>query len=325
MIAERYERFARSEAAGRSPLYEKLALHIANSPPCLSFLARLPEEKQQPNLLFAALRMAAGLPTSADMLEAMLDQHQEAIAAIMLSRTTQTNEPGRCAALMPALCQLEGPIALIEVGASAGLCLLPDCYGYIWEHNWGAHHLAATEVFRQSAPVFPCKASQNTPRPMRHPDIVWRAGLDLNPLDLSNEENVNWLQALVWPEHEGRLERLKQALIVARQQKPPVFEGNLLKDLPALIEEAPKSARLVVFHTAVLSYVGEQSERDAFARQMMASNAVWLCNESPRVFPQFSAGLVSNGAGRFLLTRNGEALAWTGPHGQSVDWIGSLS
>jgi hypothetical protein len=44
----------------------------------------------------------------------------------MLSRSTQTNEPARCATLLPVLAQLPQPLALNEVGASAGLCLLPD-------------------------------------------------------------------------------------------------------------------------------------------------------------------------------------------------------
>ena len=55
----------------------------------------------------------------------------------MLSRATQTNEAGRCATLLPSLAAISAaedkPLALIEVGASAGLALFPDRYGYEYD------------------------------------------------------------------------------------------------------------------------------------------------------------------------------------------------
>ena len=44
----------------------------------------------------------------------------------MRARRTQTNEPARCAVLLPALAQLPEPLALVDVGASAGLTMLFD-------------------------------------------------------------------------------------------------------------------------------------------------------------------------------------------------------
>ena len=53
--------------------------------------------------------------------------------ATVLARATQTNEAGRCAVLLPFLAELPQPLALLEVGASAGLCLLPDRYSYRYD------------------------------------------------------------------------------------------------------------------------------------------------------------------------------------------------
>lgn len=179
-IAGRYARFARVEARGRSPLYESLAEHVAASPDIQSFLMNLPRARQQPNLLFAATRFVAGTPTSVGDFERSLHENADAIAEVMLTRTTQTNEPRRCAALLPALAQIDGPLALIEVGASAGLCPLPDYYGY----DWGRRRLKPPDRAGAIAPVFSCEASDATPLPLRHPQIIWRAGIDLNPLDV---------------------------------------------------------------------------------------------------------------------------------------------
>ncbi|WP_244562496.1 DUF2332 family protein [Ensifer aridi] len=86
-IAERYLRFARHEAAQRSPLYESLARHVAVSPDALAFLDRLPRAWQQPNLLFAAVRHVAGTPATIADFDAALLNNAHAIAEIMLRCT----------------------------------------------------------------------------------------------------------------------------------------------------------------------------------------------------------------------------------------------
>ena len=125
-----YRRFAEREARGRSPLYEVLARGVADDPAVLRFLKTLPDAKQQPNLLFAAVRFLSGTPAGWEEFRAAVLDNADAVRAIMLERSTQTNEPGRCAVLLPVMALLPQPLALIEVGASAGLCLLPDRYGY---------------------------------------------------------------------------------------------------------------------------------------------------------------------------------------------------
>jgi len=79
----------------------------------------------------------------------------------------------------------------------------------------------------------------------------------------------------------------------------------------------------VVFHSAVLAYVRSQTARDAFARTVMASGATWISNEAASVFPAIAAAAPRTiPQDRFLLAINGKPLAWTGPHGQSIDWFG---
>jgi hypothetical protein len=317
-IARRYRRFATTEAHGLSPVYEALALAVAGSPAMLEFLATLPSERQQPNLLLAAIRKVAGVPPDGNDLAAVVRTHADRIREVMLSRTTQTNEPARCAVLLPVLARLRQPLALIEVGASAGLCLLPDRYGY----DYGRHRIEGPSSAPLPRPVFPCVANEATPLPTMLPLVSWRCGLDLNPLDVASATEMAWLETLVWPGQEHRAQRLRDAIKVAQADPPNVVKGDLKSDLPSVVQRAPKDAQLVVFHTAVLGYVASRSDREAFARMVRQTGALWISNEAPSVFPEFlQSALPPPGPGHFLLAIDGKPVAWTGPHGQSIDWF----
>ncbi|HEU4451679.1 MAG TPA: DUF2332 domain-containing protein [Longimicrobium sp.] len=318
-IRARYRHFAEHEARGISPLYEELALAVAEaeSEDVPRFIASLPGPKRQPNLVFAAVRHLYGTPRDALHFAELVEAHPEPIRGLILARSTQTNEPGRCATLLPALALLPQPLALLEVGASAGLCLLPDRYAY----DYGRARIEPTTRGAHPPPVFPCRPDAATPIPGAVPRVVWRAGIDLNPLDPSDPEEAAWLKTLVWPGQEARAERLRAALRVARDQPPPIVQGDLLHELPALAATAPADATLVIFHSAVLAYVGKE-DGDRFARLVADLDAVWISNESPSVLPEIAAKLDREPpADRFLLAIDGEPVALTGPHGQSIDWL----
>lgn len=315
-IAKRYRRFATGEAHGASPAYERLALAVARSPDLLAFLGSMPPDRRQPNLFLAALRHIGGVPRDASAMEAIVRGEAARLKDIMLSRTTQTNEPARCAVLLPSLGALRQPLALIEVGASAGLCLLPDHYGY----DYGRHRLVPPGP--TSLPILPCRASPATPLPLALPKVAWRCGLDLNPLDINARDQMAWLEALVWPGCEARAGNLAAAIQIARAQPPPVVRGDLRRDLPALIARVPKGLRLVVYHSAVLGYLQSASERDAFARSVRQIEAVWISNEASSVFPELAkAAPPPETPDQFLLAVDGKPVAWTGPHGQSITWF----
>jgi hypothetical protein len=131
-----------------------------------------------------------------------------------------------------------------------------------------------------------------------------------------------WLETLVWPGQAHRAQNLRAAIEIARAETPEVRRGDLRADLPAIAELAPKDMRLVVYHTAVLGYVASRSDREAFARAVRRTGALWISNEVPSVFPELArAAPLPPSPGHFLLAVDGKPVAWTGPHGQSIDWF----
>jgi hypothetical protein len=321
-LSARYARFAETEAHGRSPSYEAFARGVAGDRDVLDFLIPLPAEKRQPNLLLAAMRHLFGTSPNWDHFRWTLLANPDPVRSVMLTRSTQTNEPARCATLLPVLALLPQPLALIEIGASAGLCLLPDFYSYEYGHRLIHPSNAETEP-----PVFPCRISVTTPVPTAMPQIVWRAGLDLNPLDAADPAATAWLETLVWPEQTDHLARLRAALNIAAAQRPRVVKGDLRGDrLVQLCREAPSGATLAVFHTAVLAYVADQADRQAFVDRVMPLCQYWISNETPDIFLEIASRAGSSGMpGRFLLSVNGAPVAWTDPHGTSLEWIASQS
>ena len=309
--AANYRVFA-EEARGRSAAYEALATLVTGDDTILRFLGTLPPAKRQPNLLFAAARYLLGTPPDIAALRALVGQDRAGLARVMLARRTQTNEPARCATLLPALAQLPPPLALIEVGASAGLTLLFDRYSY----DYGGHLIPGSDP---DAPTLRCVPRGPVPLPERLPVIAWRAGLDLNPLDVTDDDDVHWLSCLVWPGEGDREERLAAAVAAARRDPPAIYRGDLLTDLPALAAQAPAGATLVIFHSAVLAYVAPEGRR-RFSGTVRSLPTVWLSSEAPGVVPGVSVPACQGGP--LVLIRDGRTpLACADGHGAWVHWL----
>ncbi|MET8254377.1 DUF2332 domain-containing protein [Micromonospora sp. NPDC005197] len=307
--AEAYVEFARREAHGVSPTYERLSDAVAHDDDLLALLDALPPAKRQPNLLFGVVRWLGGPVDDPGAFHDYTLTHWPAIEAQMRARATQTNEAGRCAVLLPVLAALPQPLALLEVGASAGLCLYPDRYAY----RYGEHRIGSGE------PVLECAASGFVP-PERVPQVVWRAGLDLNPLDVTDADAVSWLDALIWPEHAHRRARLRAAAAVAAADPPLLIRGDLVDDLPALAARAPAGATLVIFHTSVL-YQVPVARREAFVRLVRELPGHWIANEAPEVLPYDGLPDSPDAALHNVLALDGKPLAWARGHGQALTWF----
>lgn len=150
--------------------------------------------------------------------------------------------------------------------------------------------------------------------------MVWRAGLDLHPLDVTDPADLAWLDALIWPEHTHRRARLKAAAAIAAADPPLLMRGDLLDDLPALAAQAPAGATLVVFHTSVL-YQVPPPRRAAFAELVDTLPGHWIANEAPHMLPHHRLPKPPGRALHNVLALDGAPLAWTRSHGQEIIWF----
>jgi len=320
-VAERYARFARDEAPGRSPLYADWAGGVAADPGLAAILARIPAAHRQPPLVFAVTRMLGAPEEASPVWAAWLREHADEVVAEASVRRLQTNEPQRCAVLLPALATVPGPIALLEVGASAGLCLYPDRYSYRYRAGDGLHALDPPDG--ASRVVLDCDVTGDPP--LRMPQVVWRAGIDLHPLDAADADDRRFLTSLVWPGESGRAERTGAALDIVAAEPPLLMAGDASDPavLHAAAARAPEGATLVVTTPGVLPHIpraGRERLLDAVAALGSRRRAVWITIDPPALHQRWRPPVDPGTWGGFVLGRDGQPLAAVDPLGAFAHW-----
>jgi hypothetical protein len=268
-LAQTFQRFAREEVRDASPLYEKLSLSIAEDPEILALAAHARNGERIPNLFFAAVqflllngikhpvsvfyRMASGAAASKEdpypKFRSFCLEYDEEIRGLIAVGLVQTNEVSRCAFLAPAFVfisrQGQGqPLYLVEIGASAGLNLLWDRYGYRFgEICTGGNLNSPVQI------TCALRGNGQPPIPEKFPAIATRVGLDRIPIEMGDPDAVLWLRAFIWPEQVKRAELLKRAIQIARQNPVKLIAGDAAETLPAILAEAPEDNTLCIFRT----------------------------------------------------------------------------
>ncbi|MCE9621994.1 MAG: DUF2332 domain-containing protein [Actinomycetia bacterium] len=325
-----------------SPLYGRLALSIADDPELMTLLHAAPEQQQIPVLLFAAMHdlllrgdgaeLAAFYPNLSSsvpdgdpfpVFRRVALANLSALQATIASRNTQTNEVGRCAYFLPVfgiVADEVGPLAQLDVGASAGLNLYWPSYAYRYKDG--------RSVGAGSTVELSCSTRGEPPIPQTMPKLSHAIGLDMSPIDVRDDEAVRWLEACVWPDQEGRFQRLVSAIEIARKSPPDLRQGDAVANVGALVEEVSAFGHPLVTTSWILSYLTEEQQRafvaaldDAATRHDLS----WVVAEAPAQTP----GLPIPGDEQItvisLVTwRSGERsvrrLATAHPHGSWLNW-----
>ncbi len=322
--SEWYERAA-VELAATSELQVAWARVVAGDPELVELIDRLPREHRQPSLLFSVASWCGAPPVADPSWRQWIVAHWPAIEDAARTRRTQTNEVGRCIPLLIGLDRIlvtdRRPIALLELGAAAGLCLALDRYAYRFDDG-----PVLGPVLGAGSPLLATTTTGTGIAPTRMPDIVWRRGVDLAPLDVTDPDDVRWLEALLPPDRPERRTRLLAAIAAVHDDPPLVMRGDALAALAGLAAaaraEAP-GATLVIAALGTLVYLAP-AERDAIVDAASELGARLLTFEGAGVLPGVAErlrGLRAPHPTPFVLALDGKPLAHAGPHGDPVSWL----
>ena len=229
-----------------------------------------------------------------------------------------TNEIGRAACLMPAFARLARQVGgaclhFVEVGASAGLLLLWDRYGY----DYGDGAIAGDAG---SSVRIHCRLR------IGHPDLHFgtarfgrRIGLDPHPIRPSEPDDSRWLAALVWPDMPARLAYLRPALDLAEQAALDLRAGDGVALLPEVAAELPADEPICVYHAFTRNQFDAETRdrfefvlaRIATARPLFHVSLEWESDAAPLLR---LASRVDGGLDEKLLAR-------CDAHGAWLDWL----
>lgn len=344
-LAALWEWFAVSACHGYSPLYERIAASVAADPEILELVREAPPGAHLPPALLGAVHYvlldgfehpladvyagrsdADPVPLFAEVCR--LRRHD--IARLLATRTVQTNDCGRSAVIGPALtwlaARLRRPLALVDVGTSAGLNLL--CHRYRLDYG----PLGATGPADSTVHV-PCTVvAGRPPIAPELPPLAARVGIDRSPIDVTDPSDARWLLACVWPD-TGRMGRTRAAIELARRDPPDVRTGDAVEALPAVLGELPEGSAAVVTTTWAYSYFS-LDQRSAF-QDLLAAEArrrplAWLVADGAGVVPDFDGvaapdddGTEADVLGTVLFDPDpgpARLLGLVRHHGQWLDW-----
>jgi hypothetical protein len=243
-------------------------------------------------------------------------EQDAAVLRELVHHPVQTNEVGRCAALLGAfldVAQRTGlPLRLLEVGAAGGLILRWDQYRY--EENgecWGDPR----------SPVRICGAFGDVHPPFNVPvKIAERRGCDASPIDPCTEEGRLTLESYVWPDQAERFHQLAAAIDVALRLPVHVDRANAPDWVEAVLASNGSGVATVVYHSIVWQYLSN-ADRERFRRVMAAAGQAathhnplaWLRLEPADHIAEVRLQLWPGGEDRLL--------ARSGFHGKPVQWL----
>ena len=356
-LSQQFVNFA-ATSARRAPLYSALARGIAEEPSLFRLLVHAPAEQQQPVLLFACTHhlvldepgsdLAQWYPnlTSSprpaddpDLLPAFRDFVEARVTELtwlLSTRTTQTNEVGRCGLFLPVFGMLADEVGLlghIDVGTSGGLNLLLDRYQYRYrsDDDGPASVSGTTTVGGPSTVVLDVSTRGVVPVPRTMPTIGARVGIDREPVDVTDPIESRWLEACVWPDQADRFHRLRAAIELATTARPAVRSGDAIAALRTAVAEVATRCHPVVTNSWVLNYL-TPAQRVAYLHELEGLGAQrdlsWVFAESPELVPELPIDDDLVGADVTAMTlvrwrdgvRTSETLAVCHPHGYWIHW-----
>ncbi|MEU6687217.1 DUF2332 domain-containing protein [Streptomyces sp. NPDC046832] len=305
-LAQVYRRFGQVDAAGTSPLYERVAVALSESDEVPRAIEAVPARKRHPTMILAALHdlalagrapalaaayAAADRDAAADAAIDTLLRMTDEVVGIVVRRKVRPDETGRYAVLYPAISEAARrvgacAVGLIDVGRSAGLNLLVDRVGiqYSDGHRLGDPY----SPVQTTASIVGDRAVP--PRVM--PEVVARVGVDADPLDVTDAADCRWLRACVWPDQHERAATLDAELAWAATAPPLLVRGVPVEVLSDAVARVPAGALPVVTTTWALSRFPVESRR-RFVERLVAAAAdrpvAWVSAEGVGVAPTIPA------------------------------------
>ncbi|MBA8988915.1 hypothetical protein FHW23_000147 [Curtobacterium pusillum] len=316
--AERIEDVSPSYAAWARSLDDRL----------VALLDEVPEPKRQPELLFAVARRLGADPSDPGALRALGLEARPALVAALASATVQANDPRRLGPVVPLFAALAArvgrPLGLVDAGAAAGLCSIPD--RVTLDHRTGNGVVRVRTAPEEPSLHLTVDVSGIELAPADAPmEIAARIALDPNPIDLAGPGAFDRLVEAVPPEATDRTALMREAARATLAAPPVRLLGALPGDLDRALDALPDGAVPVVLTTGTLVYV-PGADRQRFVDRVRERGVHWITLERTGILAGVAATLPGDvGAADpdafATASLDGVAMAVSDPFGVRVRWL----
>jgi len=247
--------------------------------------------------------------------------HEQAVLA-SLDSAPQTNEVARSGMLLPGFLaiarQTQLPLAICEIGSSAGLNLLFDRFHYQYgDTAWGdpASPLRLAPEVRAAMPRLDGTLS-----------VIGRSGCDISPVDVADPQARLRLRSYVWPDQALRVARMEAAIGLAQAARISVERIDALRFVRERLMAPQPGVTRTLFHSIMWQYMPENVRGEielAMAEIGTATGAdspvAWLRMEPLDTLQPFATMTMTMWPGGEMRT-----LAKCDYHGRWIEWVGGV-
>lgn len=253
-------------------------------------------------------------------IELLIENHFEFFKQFV-TEAPQTNEVGRSAVLLAAFSEIakhiDLPMALYELGASAGLNLLFDQFHYQMNGQvWGDEKSAVRLAPKWQGSDVDLDFKLN---------VIERNGCDLNPLDIYDEHQLLNLRAYIWPDMQQRQQRFEAAVKLVKSHNVHVERADAALWLKTNLQNLQNGVAHIIYHTIAWQYFPQQVKDELEA--MIGAAGVKATKDKPLVHLSFEFNYATGADISYRLwdgeTHQGTQfkLGKAHPHGAEIEWL----
>ncbi|MPZ48439.1 MAG: DUF2332 family protein [Dehalococcoidia bacterium] len=339
--AEAFRRYCETARNDNAPLYEQMAGRIREDPELLEIAAHARSDRPTAYLFFDAVQYLVLGGTDHEVARYYPSVTEDALPAafaypvfrdfcrknadllryLVANHNNQTNEVGRMSAMLPVIGEAARrgggkPIGIVEVGPSAGLNLIFDRYLFDYGRTvWGDMDSSVRVVCRLEDDRLP-------PLEKGIPNVAYRIGLDIEPIDLSSDDSARWMLSSTWADHRDLSLMQHQAIEVLRQDPPQIVQGDALQ-VGEVLKDVPMDLTLVVYQSFMLMYLTPE-DRERFLAVLA---------EESRRRPVYFVSMLGAGIGGGTRRAKVDLHSWVDgryevqqmveghSHGRSIKWV----
>jgi hypothetical protein len=97
------------------------------------------------------------------------------------------------------------------------------------------------------------------------PNVAYRIGLDIEPIELTDDNAARWMLSSTWPDHRDLSQMQRNAIEVLRRDPPVLLQGDAVEGLTEVLAGVPRDLTLIVYQSFMIHHLSPERREDFMA------------------------------------------------------------